>query len=133
MVIQSIGQQLSAPMNQVRDFLSDPKNLILLLPSDKVSEFESTDSDCSFKAQGGISIHLVFARKETHSIHYQSGAGSPFAFHLTVHLEEQNPHCSGHLVFEGKVNGFLKMMIEKPLQSLFNEMGLKLKEHFQQN
>jgi carbon monoxide dehydrogenase subunit G len=133
MVIQSSSQLISAPINQVRDFIAEPKNLNLLLPSDKVSEFESTDGECSFKAQGGINIHLAFVRKETHSVHYQSGSISPFAFHLTVQLEEQGQETFGHLVFEGEVNGFLKMMIEKPLQGLFNEMGLKLKEYFQQN
>jgi|688.fasta_scaffold13308_5 carbon monoxide dehydrogenase subunit G len=133
MIIQSSTKEFQVPLHKVKEFLSIPKNLVYLLPKDKVSDFQSNEAQCSFKAQGGINIHLDFVGSENHSIHYRSGNGSPFVFTLTIKLEAMETHCSGHIVFDGEINGFLKMMVEKPLKGLFEEMGENLSAHFQQN
>jgi hypothetical protein len=36
----------------------------------------------------------------------------------------------GYIQFDGEVNTFLKLMVERPLTSLFNFMSEKLKEQF---
>lgn len=133
MIIQSSTKEFQVPLHKVKEFLSTPKNIVFLLPKDKVSDFQSNEAQCSFKAQGGINIHLDFVGSENHSILYRSGNGSPFAFTLTIKLEAIETYCKGHIVFDGEINGFLKMMVEKPLKGLFEEMSENLSAHFQQN
>ena len=60
MQITSEKAVVSAPIQQVFDFLKVPSNIELLLPKDKISDFKSSDLECSFKAQGGVTISLVF-------------------------------------------------------------------------
>ena len=59
--------------------------------------------------------------------------GSPFSFTLTVSLSQEGTCCKGQVIFDGQVNGFMKMLIEKPLTSLFEQMGEQMKAHFEQN
>jgi len=45
---------------------------------------------------------------------------------------ENGSLTDGYIHFDGEVNAFLKMMVEKPLSALFNYMSEKLKSHFEQ-
>ena len=69
-----------------------------------------------------LSIGLIFLK---------SGEKSPFPFKLTIFLsEKESTRTEGYIEFDGEVNAFLKMMVEKPLLSLFNYMSNKLDKHF---
>jgi hypothetical protein len=46
---------------------------------------------------------------------------------MVDHAENQT---LGYINFEGEVNPFLKMMVQKPLSNLFNYMSNKMKEKF---
>ena len=59
-----------------------------------------------------------------------SGEGTPFPFKLTANLKAIDEETEGYIHFDGKVNMFLKMMVEKPLTNLFNYMSEKLAEYF---
>lgn len=132
MIIDSNKVQVSAPQKDVHDFLIDMNNIIHLLPQDKISDFKSTDKDCSFKVQGGVIISLVQNGTNGNAeIYMISGEKSPFPFKLTINLSDEGDVCSGFLHFDGEVNMFLKMMVEKPLTNLFNYMSDKIKSHFE--
>lgn len=132
MIINSNKVNVSASGNDVFDFLIDMNNIIHLLPQDKVTDFKSTDKDCSFKVQGGVVISLELESSEPgKEIKMKSGAKSPFPFHLTIHLNETDGLTEGYINFNGEVNMFLKMMVEKPLTNLFNYMSEKIKTHFE--
>jgi hypothetical protein len=61
-----------------------------------------------------------------------SGAKTPFPFSLTLRIQAIDENtCTGYLHFDGQVNTFLKMMVEKPLTNLFNYMSEKLKTRFE--
>jgi hypothetical protein len=61
-----------------------------------------------------------------------SGEGTPFPFHLDININEIDAqHCEGYLYFNGEVNAFLKMMVEKPLSNLFDYMAHKLQKQFE--
>ena len=111
-------------------YVSDMNNIINLLPQDKVSEWKSTENDCSFKVQNTATISLVKEKTEgTSRLYMKSGEKSPFPFSLTIFVEElEGKSCEGYIEFDGKVNTFLKMMVEKPLTNLFNYMSNKLQE-----
>lgn len=127
------GDKVNVGTNRsnIIDFLIMPKNLEHLLPMDKVKDFTCDETSCSFKAQGGFVISLVQDGNEEDKVFLKSGEKSPFPFKLTIHLVEQEKDITeGHIEFDGEVNAFLKMMVEKPLLSLFNYMSNKLSNHF---
>ncbi len=123
---------VNAKKEDIIDVLKASENLEKLLPADKISNFKSDDSQCSFKAQGGITITLVQNGTSENELKLKSGAKSPFPFDLTVHLDDHPEGSEGNIVFEGKVNAFLQMMVQKPLSELFEYMTQALKKHYAQ-
>lgn len=111
-------------------YVGDMNNIINLLPQDKVTDWKSTENDCSFKVQNTATISLVKESVEEFSqLNLVSGEKSPFPFKLTIHINKLDDNsCEGYILFDGKVNAFLKMMVEKPLSNLFNYMSNKLQE-----
>lgn len=123
---------VAALKSDVLNFLADSNNIIHLLPQDKISDFTSTTEQCSFKVQGGVIISLIQnGSEENERLFLKSGQGSPFPFVLTIHLSENSENTIGYIEFNGEVNMFLKMMVEKPLTNLFNYMSDKLRENFE--
>ncbi|MGB1729913.1 MAG: hypothetical protein ACPHF2_07920 [Crocinitomicaceae bacterium] len=122
---------VNSNVQNIESFLIDSNNIEKLLPTDKVSNFESDQNACSFKVQGGITISLVQDGKENGKIYLKSGEKSPFPFKLTIHLSPiEEEKTEGYIEFDGEVNAFLKMMVEKPLLNLFNYMANKLSQQF---
>ncbi len=131
MKINSQTVIVSAPQQTVFDFLKDANNILHLLPQDKISDFKATKDECSFKVQGGVIISLIHDGEEgKDKIFMKSGDKSPFPFRLTIHTGLKAEQTEGRIAFDGQVNMFLKMMVEKPLTHLFDYMSNKLKEHF---
>lgn len=123
---------IDASAETVFDFLTKPANIELLLPEDKISHFISNAEGCSFKAQGGITIPLIFTNKEKPTaVHMNDGGKGPFPYELIIRIKPEGADsCSGYLEFDGDVNMFMKLLVEKPLTNLFEEMTKKLQEHF---
>lgn len=116
----------------IYDFLSKPVNIEYLLPKSQISDWKYSDANCSFKVlNGSVTISLVAnGGKKSSVLHYKSGEKSPFPFNLSIHMEKKNEDTKGYLEFNGEVNKFLKMIVEKPLTNLFNDMAEELKNHF---
>ncbi len=130
MELKSTNVTVNASKADIITFLSNAENLWLILPKDKISDFKATTTECSFKVQGGITISLVENGSDADKLYLKSGDKTPFPFKLTVHLSEQGEKTEGYILFDGEVNAFLKLMVEKPLSALFNYMSEKLKSHF---
>lgn len=131
MKIESARVIVNAEQKKVAAFLKDSQNLIHLLPKDQFSDWKSTENECSFKVQGGVTISLIQNGSEGDSkIFMKSGEKSPFPFTLTLNLEAQGKSTEGNIVFDGDLNVFIRMMVEKPLTALFNIMSENLKGHF---
>ena len=127
------GEKISVNSNvkEIESFLLDSTNYEFLLPMDKVSNFKADNDSCSFKVQGGITISLIQDGREDGKIFLKSGDKSPFPFKLTIHLNKLEEELTeGYIEFDGEVNAFLKMMVEKPLLNLFNYMSQKLSKQF---
>ena len=122
---------INADKELIKEFLLIPSNIWHLLPQDKVSEFKSDANGCAFKVQGGITISLVNNGTTSNTLLLKSGDKTPFPFELTIHLESIDKNTEGYISFNGEVNLFLKMMVEKPLAALFNYMSEKLKGQFE--
>jgi hypothetical protein len=131
MILTGERVNVKTSIKNIESFLTDSKNIEHLLPKDKISSFQADDSSCSFKVQGGITISLVQDGFEGDKIFLRSGEKSPFPFKLTIHLKHiEDELTEGYIEFDGEVNAFLKMMVEKPLMNLFNYMSNKLSTHF---
>jgi hypothetical protein len=132
MIISSTETTILAQRTLVYSYLQDARNYLDLLPQDKIKEWTATEKHCSFKVQGGFIITLVLdGGIESSNVYLKSGEKSPFPFKLDIQLEETEEGTKGKIVFNGEVNMFMKMMVEKPLTALFNTMSHKLKEHFE--
>jgi len=121
---------VNASKEAIISFLSNAENIWDLLPQDKVSDFKATTEQCSFKVQGGITISLIENGATENELYLKSGEKVPFSFKLTVKLSDVEGGTEGYIHFDGDVNMFLKMMVEKPLTALFNYMSEKLKIKF---
>lgn len=131
MIIKGNTVVVNADRKTVQEFLSDSNNMIHLLPQDKISDFSSTNEGCSFKVQGGITISLNQNGIDgLDKLFLKSGEKSPFPFDLTVVMSDKEGKTEGYIEFNGQVNAFLKMMVEKPLTNLFNYMSDKLVEQY---
>jgi len=133
MKIKGTETVISASAAEVFNFLSVPKNLEQLLPLDKITDFQADDKGCSFKVQGGILIPLIVTETvDSERIDMNDGDKGPFPYTLSIHIKAGgNNSCSGYIEFEGEVNMFMKMMVQKPLTSLFENMTKKLQLKFE--
>ncbi|MBP9177173.1 MAG: hypothetical protein KBF67_06695, partial [Flavobacteriales bacterium] len=96
-------------------FLQDMNNFQQLLPQDRISEWKSDGSSCSFKVQGAATIGLQLdGGTEPNLVKMKATERSPFPFTLDVHLNEQDGTTEAWQVFNGDINPFIKMMVEKP-------------------
>lgn len=111
---------------EVIAFLSKPENIEALLPKDRFSEFKSTENSCSFKIQGGIDIPLKLDSCTENVVTYVGDTSAPFAFTLRIELLESKEETLGKVVFDASPNGFLEMLIKRPLTQLFNDMSQNL-------
>ncbi len=131
MIIASDPILVTATKKELHDFLIDCNHYEKLLPKDKISNFISTVSECSFKVQGGITITLIQNGFDSNgNILLRSGEGSPFPFTLKINLIEVSAETSGNIEFDGELTAFLAMVAAKPLQNLFNFMAEKIIEEF---
>ncbi len=132
MILKSTSVLINENQENIFLFLSDSSNLFHILPKESISDWKANLTECSFKVQGGVVISLVQDGFEGKSkIFMKSGEKSPFPFKLTMNLEKIENQTQGYIEFDGELNKFLKMMVEKPLTNLFNYMSEKLKTHFE--
>ena len=116
------------PQN-VFDFLSNFNNFQKLMP-EQVTNWTSTEEECSFTINGMATIGMKIVEKNSPSqIKIISNGKVPFNFTLDVLISEAPDNkCTGQLVFEADLNPMLKMMVEKPLGNFFNLLAKKLQD-----
>ena len=121
--IESKKVTVSASQQEVFEFLSDMNNYELLLPKKNISDWKSDEKTCSFKIQKTYKLVLEHVGGTEYStVNIKSGEGSPFKFTLDVNLAE-GPTTEAQLICDADINPFLKMMVQKPLNNLFDYMA----------
>ena len=125
--IESKQVEVSKPATDLYAFLQDMNNFKLLLPQDKISDWQSDGTSCSFKVAGAATIGLMLdGGTPPNLIKLKATDRSPFPFTLDVHLVEENGKTKAYQVFEAELNTFIKMMVEKPLKNLFDHIADRL-------
>ena len=128
MKIESPKRVISSDCESIFNFLMDMNNFSELFPKDKIEDWVATEETCTFKIKGMSDIGLKRVASKPNSLIYLDSYGKvPFKFTLNLFLSPINDNQSEvYLVFDGEVNPFMKMMLEKPLTSFFNGITEKL-------
>jgi len=129
MKIESDKSEINKSAAEVFTFLSDFNNFQKLMPP-QVTNWQSTQDDCSFTISGMATIGMKIDEKTPNSLIKVSSNGKvPFNFKLDIVLTEVTPtQTSGQLIFDADVNPMMAMMVEKPLRNFFNFLAGKMKE-----
>ena len=131
MKIESVTVEVQSDQENIFQFLTDSNNILHLLPQDKITDWQASSTECSFKVQGGVIISLLQdGNQGLDKVFMKSGPNSPFPFRLTLNIMKEENCVKGNIQFDGEVSMFLKLIVEKPLTNLFNHMSEKLKEQF---
>ncbi len=122
--IESKKVTIAKPAKELYAFLSDMNNFEQLLPQGRISEWKSDGVSCSFKVQGAATIGLALnGGDEPTLLKMKATDRSPFPFSLDVHLQETDGVTTAWQLFNGDINPFIKMMVEKPLKNLFDHIA----------
>jgi carbon monoxide dehydrogenase subunit G len=122
--IESKHVEIARTPLDVYSFLQDMNNFLQLLPQERISEWKSDGTSCSFKVAGAATIGLRFDEASTpERVRLKSTERSPFPFTLDVHLAGSNGSTQAYQVFEADLNPIIKMMVESPLKNLFDHIA----------
>jgi carbon monoxide dehydrogenase subunit G len=123
---------INASQEEVFNFLMDMNNFQELFPKDKVEKWEATQESCSCKVKNMGTIELKRVASTPNSLIYLDSYGkTPFKFNLNLFLKEsEDSKCLAHIEFDGEINPFMKMMLEKPLTDFFNKLVFRLSEKY---
>jgi carbon monoxide dehydrogenase subunit G len=104
---------------KVFSFLSDMNNIQQLMP-EQVINWKSTADECSYTIKGMADISMRVAnRVPSTELLWESFGKVPFDFKLKFDIQPDAENAIASLRFDGEVNPFLKMMVEKPLRNFF--------------
>ena len=100
------------------------------MPEGRISDWDSTETECSFKITGLAKIGMKLVKsKRCSEINIISHGKNPFGFQLNIFIESTNENsCISQMVFEADINPFMKTMVATPLTNFFNMLVNKLKE-----
>jgi len=128
MKINTAPKIVNANAETIYNYLFDINNFQELFPEDKIENWSSTDEHCTFRIKGMTDIGLKRVAATPNSLIYLDSYGKvPFKFTLNIFLtEKDNNQTEAHLEFDGEINPFMKMMVEKPLTNFFNMLADKL-------
>ncbi|MFM2136426.1 MAG: hypothetical protein RL021_1826 [Bacteroidota bacterium] len=118
--LQSDKVTVARPAATVYEFLSDFNHFKDLMP-EQVTNWQSTESECSFTISGMASLGMKLTEKVPHSLIKATRHGSaPFDFTLSCKIEDKGSESAVQLVFDADLNPMLKMMAERPLTNFLN-------------
>lgn len=130
MKLETAWKPVNAGTEEVYSFLSDMNNLQKLMP-EQVINWTSDIDTCQFTIKGMADLGMKIMQRNPHSlISIASHGKSPFPFTLDVQIEPQGETSQTRMVFNGDVNPFLKMMVEKPLTNFFTMLQDGLSKQF---
>ncbi|TAH41332.1 MAG: SRPBCC family protein [Bacteroidetes bacterium] len=125
--IDSEKVTIEKPAKEIFEFLSNFNNFQKLMP-EQVTNWESTEEECSFTIAGMASLGMKIQDKIPNSLIRVARHGkAPFDFLLNCNIEDKGKDCEVQLSFDADLNPMLKMMAVKPLGNFLNLLVNKLK------
>ena len=109
------------------EMLKKPEDYKNLMP-DSLTSFEHREDGFKFGLKGMPEIALKIDNVSDKEVVLKS-ASSSLDFALTGNMNPLNEkQTEVQLLFEGKFNPFIKMMVEKPLQNFINSLTDKIEQ-----
>lgn len=111
----------------LKEMLNHPKDYQNLMP-ENLQKFETTEKGFKFSLSGMPEIGLIIEEVSSNQVVLKSdSANLQFALKgLLSPISEQKTEVQ--LVFEGKFNPFIKMMVEKPLKNFIDQLTNKIEQ-----
>ena len=127
--IESDRTPINKSSEEIFNFLSNFNNFKKLMP-EQVTNWESSEDECSFTIAGMASLGMKMAEKKPNEyIKVNRNGNAPFDFTLECLLNEKSTMESEvQLAFNADLNPVLKMMAVKPLTNFLNILVQKLKD-----
>jgi len=114
-------------VNTLVEMLNKPEDYKNLMP-DSLQNFEVRDNGFKFGLKGMPEIALKIEEVNDNAVVLKS-ASSSLDFELKGLMNALNENQTEvQLLFEGKFNPFIKMMVEKPLQNFINTLSDNLEK-----
>lgn len=114
-------------VNTLVEMLKSPEDYKNLMP-DSLQSFEVRDNGFKFSLKGMPEIALKIEEVSDKAVVLKS-ASSSLDFELKGLMNALNENQTEvQLLFEGKFNPFIKMMVEKPLQNFINSLSDNLEK-----
>lgn len=119
MKLETDWKTVNAKPEAIFAFLSDMNNMQKLMP-EQVINWTSDEESCQFMIKGMAELGMKITNKtESSSIMMSSHGKVPFPFTLEVLIQPAAENSEAKINFDGEVNAFLRMMVEKPLSNFF--------------
>lgn len=113
--------------DELVQMLKNPADYKDLMP-DSLQNFEARDNGFKFSLKGMPEIALKIESVSNSEVILKSAA-SNLDFELKGVMNPMSENQTEvQLLFEGKFNPFIKMMVEKPLQNFINSLSDKLEK-----
>lgn len=130
MRIESTWKEVNTNPQTLFEWLSDMNNVGKLMPS-QITNWKSDQESCSYTINGMADINMkIDEKRPTDLIKMVSFGKNPFSFEMNINLKLKGEHTDVQLTFNGDVNPFLKMMVEKPLSNFIDLLGTNLQKQF---
>ncbi len=108
-------------VNELVEMLKEPQDYQSLMP-ESLQNFEVRDNGFKFSLKGMPEIALNIDEVSQQQVVLKSG-NSSLDFSLTGAMNPVDENRTEvQLLFDGKFNPFIKMMVEKPLQNFINSL-----------
>jgi len=125
MQLESRKVTINKSLKEIKEHLRAPEKYKDLMP-DGLKTFDANKDGFSFELNGMPKIELKIQKVSDTCIALNS-ANSSVNFSLRGHLNSINSEQTEvQLIFEGKFNPFIKMMVEKPLKNFINSLSDKI-------
>ncbi|MEN8186910.1 MAG: SRPBCC family protein [Bacteroidota bacterium] len=108
---------------EIFDFLSNTENFEKIMP-ENIDKFEAGENTFKFALKGMPELRLNVEEQESPKKLVLGSASDKLPFTLTANIEENSETSSNvQLVFDGKINPMMAMMVKKPLQKFLNALS----------
>ena len=122
--IESRTGKINSPSSRVYAFMSNFNNFAMLVPKDKVKDWQSSEDHCQFTVDGLGKAGLRIIEKEPYSLVKITGEeGSKLNFTFWIQLKEVSENDTRlKLTIHADLNPMIKMMATKPLQNFVDTL-----------
>ena len=126
---------IEASENAVFDMLINCNNIAKYIPHDKIQDFQSTETTCSFTVAGAGKIEMSLQEKVPYSqVSYSLGSAMASAVSAIFHIQRQTgSSCELHITTNVDIPFFMAQMVKPSLQRFVDMLVSYIKVEAEKN